>query len=253
MPKAHAEPELRTETANSYQAGMTAFQNKNYQEAQTQFNEFLKTSPNNAAALTNLGLTSYYLGQKAWAIAYFRKALSISPSYAPAKQGLEFVISQLEVKEIPHQIETYETIRELFLNPFSEYFYFWMAGILLFLFGWSLLGYLGKRKKAIDEERPFPGVPFMSIFAGVFCLATFTLAALKVYDEKIPRGTIVENKVSAQSAPGENQLNLFDLHGGFEVIIRNHSGDWAQVTYPGAMTGWIKKNALYVTSGGTPW
>ena len=80
-----------------------------------------------------------------------------------------------------------------------------------------------------------------------------SLAVAKIYDVQIPRGTIVEEKVSAQSAPGDQQLNLYDLYGGFEVVIRSHSGDWVQVTYPGALTGWIKKSSLYVTSGGSPW
>jgi tetratricopeptide (TPR) repeat protein len=252
---AAGEPELRNDalknnTADSFQAGILAFQNKNYQEAQAHFNQFLKVDPNNAAALTNLGLTAYHLGQKPWAVAYFRKALGISPGFPAAKSGLNFVLPQFEIKEIPHQIENYEIIREFFLFPVSKLFFFWLAAVFMFLFAWSLLTYLGKRKKAVDEELPMPPPPWFSGVMAFIFLATLSLGFLKIYDLKIPRATIVEEKVSAQSAPGENQLNLFDLYGGFEVTIRNYSGDWVQVTYPGAMTGWIKKNSMYVTSGG---
>src|SRR4051812_36901133 len=104
-----AEPEFRSEgITDSFQAGILAFQNKNYPEAQAHFNSFLKETPSNAAALTNLGLTAFQLGQKAWAVAYFRKALAVSPGFTTARQGLKFVLAQFDVKEIPHQIENYE-------------------------------------------------------------------------------------------------------------------------------------------------
>jgi tetratricopeptide (TPR) repeat protein len=249
-----AEPELGNEgTTDPFQAGILAFQNKNYQQAQAQFNTFLKLSPDNAAALTNLGLTAFQLGQKPWAAAYFRKALSISPGFPAAREGLRYVLAQFEVKEIPHQIENYEIIREFFLLPVSKLFFLWVTAGFLFLFLWSLLSYLGKRKRAFQEELPLPAPPWFSVVTGLLFVSTLTLAGLKIYDMQIPRATIVEEKVSAQSAPGENQLNLFDLYGGFEVVVRNYSGDWAQVTYPGAMTGWIKKDSMYITSGGASW
>jgi tetratricopeptide (TPR) repeat protein len=237
----------------SFQSGLLAYQNKNYQQAMTDFEESLKSSPSNAAALTNLGLAAFQLGKKAWAIAYFRKALALSPGLTTAQQGLDFALSQTDIKEIPHQIETYELVREKLLEPVSEFSYFWILAFLMFLFGWSLLQYLGRRKKALQEDTPAPTFPWISVVSGFFSVVFLMLGLMKVYDLQIPRATVVEEKVAAQSAPGENQLNLFDLYGGFEVIVRNHSGDWVQVTYPGALTGWIKKNSLYVTSGGSPW
>lgn len=239
--------------SNPFETGLVNYQNKRFSEAKTSFEEVLKTSPSDAAALTNLGLTAYQLGQKSWAIAYFRKALSLNPDLPSAHQGLAFVLPQLDIKEIPHQIETYEMIREKFLESSGEYSYFWILAGLVFLLGWSLINYLGQRKRAENEDLPDPAFPWIAVFAGFFSVIFLSLALAKIYDTQIPRGTIVEEKISAQSAPGENQLSLFDLYGGFEVVIRTQSGDWVQVTYPGALTGWIKKSSLYVTSGGSPW
>ena len=239
--------------AESFRNGLVNYQNKKFIEAQAAFLESLKNAPSDAAVLTNLGLTSYRLGQKSWAIAYFRKAISLNPSLPAAHQGLNFVLPQLEIKEIPHQIETYELIRDHLLIPASEFSYFWILAGLLFLLGWSLLGYLGQRKRADNENLPYPPFPWMTVVSGFFSMIFLALGLTKIYDLQIPRGTIVEEKISAQSAPGESQLGLFDLYGGFEVTIRSHSGDWVQVTYPGALTGWIKKSSIYVTSGEPPW
>lgn len=239
--------------ANPFETGLVNYQNKKFAEAKTSFEEALKNSPADAAVLTNLGLTTYQLGQRSWSIAYFRKALSLNPSLPAANQGLAFVLPQLEVKEIPHQIETYELIREKFLEPAGEYSYFWILAGLIFLLGWSLIRYFGQRKRADADDLAYPPFPWIAVVAGFLGLIFFFLALAKIYDTQIPRGTVIEEKVSAQSAPGENQLSLFDLYGGFEVVIRSQSGDWVQVTYPGALTGWIQKTSLYVTSGGSPW
>ncbi len=239
--------------SEAFRAGLVNYQNKKYAEAQTSFQEALNLAPLDAAALTNLGLSVYQLGQKSRAIAYFRKALALNPSLPAAQQGLSFVLPQLEVKEIPHQIETYELIREQLLMPAGEFSYLWILAALLFLLGWSLLKYLGQRKHAEEEDLPFPPFPWITAVSGIFSVIFFSLSLAKIYDLQIPRGTIVEDKVAVQSAPGDSQLSLFDLYGGFDVVIRSHSGDWVQVTYPGGLTGWIKKSSLYVTSGGSPW
>ncbi len=239
--------------SSPFETGLVNYQNKKFTEAKAAFEEALKSSPTDAAALTNLGLTAYQLGQKSWSVAYFRKAITLNPSLPAASQGLAFVLPQLEVKEIPHQIETYELIREKFLEPAGEYSYFWLLAGLVFLLGWSLIKYFGQRKRAETEDLVYPPFPWMAVVAGIFSVIFLSLAIAKIYDTQIPRGTIIEEKVSAQSAPGENQLSLFDLYGGFEVLIRSQSSEWVQVTYPGALTGWIKKTSLYVTSGGSPW
>ncbi len=238
---------------SAFQTGLVNYQNKKYPEAQTSFQDALKDSPNDAAVLTNLGLTAYQLGQKSWAIAYFRRALTFDPSLPAPQQGLNFVFSQLEVKEIPHQIETYESIRDIFLLPAWKYSYFWILAALVFLFFWSLLRYLGQRKQSENEDLPYPPFPWIVVFSGFFSVIFLALALTKMYDLQIPRGTIIDDKVAVQSAPGEGQLSLFEIYGGFEVVIRSHSADWVQITYPGGLTGWIKKTSIYITSGEAPW
>lgn len=255
---AKAEPELTSsvpvvQSHDAFQNGLKAYQNKQFSEAKSHFSKSLEEHPNNAAALFNLGLTSHQLGQVPWAIAYFRRTLNLRPGLAEARQALDLSLSQLEIKEIPHQIENYEIVREHLLIPVSVNTYFWIFIGMFFVTGWSLIQYLGRRKKALDEELPLPAFPWFSGGTGVIGVLILVLAIMKFYDSQVPRATVVDNKVVAQGAPGENQLNLFDLYGGFEVIIRDHQGDWAQVTYPGALTGWIKKSSLYITSGGSTW
>jgi hypothetical protein len=233
----------------AYKEGVQFYQAKAYDKARDAFTQAVAKDPHNASALTNLALAQYKLNQKGWAIGLLRKALEVDPHQATAQAGLKFALSQLEVREIPHQIETYETLREDFLQPVTMTFYLGLTALLFFAVGWTFINYAGKRKKALREEDALPAFPLIpSLFALAFAVSV-TLTALKIYDLSLTRGTILDDKVTVQAAPGDNQVTLFDLHAGFEVIVRQVDKDWVQVTYPGAATGWIKKSSLLVTSG----
>ena len=96
-------------------------------------------------------------------------------------------------------------------------------------------------------EKSPPPIPVIGGFLGLVLVIFTGLASLKFYDSTILRGTIIQERVSLQTAPGENQVVILDLYGGMEVIARQVQGDWIQVTYPGSLTGWIKKSSLLMT------
>ncbi len=244
------QPDASTESFETvYAEGIKLYQTKVYDKAREKFEKAVSLKSNNASALTNLGLTQYRTNQKGLAIANFRKALSYDPDQITAQSALKYALSQLEIKEIPHQIETYETIRANILQPVTLNTFILLCILLLFSSGWTILNYFGKRKKAFTDETAMPGVPVVAIILGVGFVVLSTLAGLKIYDHSLPRATIIADKVSVQTAPGDNQATLIDLYSGFEVIVRNSDQDWIQVTYPGAITGWIKQNTAIITSG----
>ncbi len=234
--------------ASSYNTGIQLFQKKDYEKSRDAFAKSLELDPHNSSALTNLALVQYKLNQKGLAIANLRKVLELDPEQPTAKAALKFSLTQLETKEIPHQIETYETIREQLLQPVSLNIYLSLTALFLFAAGWTLFSFFGKRKRQLIAEEALPSFPLIAFFLSLGFIAFTSLSALKMYDRTIVRGTIIEEKVTVQASPGENQVALFDLYTGFEVIVQKTEPDWIQVTYPGASTGWIKRSALLVTT-----
>lgn len=244
-PAANSSPDFES----LFKAGVEFYQTKSYDKARDAFDKAVQLQPHNASALTNLALSYYQIQQKGWAIALFRKALSLQPELTTARAGLKHTLSQLEVKEIPHQIETYETLRAQVLQPVTLLTYLILTALLLLASGWFILAYFEKRKNALESESALPNFPIIaSLLSFCFVISTLLLA-MKAYDLSIPRGTVVSEKVSVQSAPGEQQVVLFELYTGLEVIIQNEDKDWIQVTYPGASTGWIPKKSVFITSG----
>jgi tetratricopeptide (TPR) repeat protein len=232
-----------------FNEGTKNYQEKKFEEAVASFQSAVALNPQNTSALTDLGLSYYQLHKKGLAIAYFRRALFIDPSLPEAQSALRFAQQELDIKEIPHQIESYERLRSTVLNELSLTSFHLLTALLLFATGFVWLNYFGRKRKATELEEVPPAVPMIGILFGLGFLVLLGLTCAKAYDLSMPRATVIADKVSAQMAPGEGQNTLFDLYAGFEVVLENSSNDWAQVYYPGGLTGWVKKDTLMPISG----
>ncbi len=227
-----------------FKQGTDFYVQKKFENARDAFTKALQQDPQNATALANLGLTQFQLGNKALAVGILRNALKADPNLQTAKLGLQFAISKLDVKEIPHEIETYESFRERFLTPVALTTLLGMTALFLLVSGWSVLSYLDRRRQATLSEKSMPPAPVMGILFSFFFLLSVALVGIKIYDSSIPRATIIKDKVALQTAPGDNQAAVLDLYGGMEVIVVSVVKEWTQVTYPGAGTGWVKSENL---------
>ncbi len=234
-------------TGEFFSQGTQMYVSKEYEKARELFLKELDQDPDNATVMTNLALTEFQLGKKALAVGLLRKALTSDPELATAQSALEFILSSLQIKEVPHQIETYESLRANILQRLPLSAFLILLALTFFAAGWSLISFFGRRKRAIQEEKSIPSIPVITIVLSLLVVIFTGLSGLKIYDSTVIRGTIIEEKVTLQTAPGENQVAIFELSGGTEVITRQTQGDWVQITYPGSVTGWIKKNSILMT------
>lgn len=248
---AYAETPSTFETA--FQAGVSQYQSQKYDEARLSFGQALEKNPQSVQALTNLALAQFQLGNKGQAVALLRKAQNLDPQFSTARAALDFILPLLEVNEIPHEIQMWETLRKHFIVPFSMTGFLALTALCLFSTGWLALQYVGKRRRALKENRHLPPFPVVPTFIFLIFIALGSLTVLKAIDHEIPRGTITAAKIPVLSAPAENGAALFEVYPGLEVILGALSQEWVQVTYPGAMTGWIPKSAVLQTSGRSLW
>lgn len=248
---AYAEPPPTFEAA--FQTGVGQYQAKKYDEARLSFGQALERDPQSVQALTNLALAQFQLGKKGEAVALLRRAQNLDPDFSTPRAALNFILPQLDVKEIPHEIQLWETVRSTFVVPFSLTGFLALTAMTLFSAGWLFLQYAGKRRRALNEGRGRPPFPTIPTFIFLIFLAMSSLTVLKAVDHEIPRGTITAVKVPVLSAPAESGAALFEVYSGLEVILGTVSQDWVQVTYPGAMTGWIPKSTVLQTSGRGLW
>lgn len=235
--------------SDAFNAGLNFYSEKKYDKAVEAFNAASQLNPNNPLILTNLGMSYFQTGASYWAIATLRKSLNRDPDQLTTQEALKFILSKSNIKEIPHEILFSENIRSAVLEKISLNKIFFITAILLLASGWLLISYVAKRKEALKTEQMTPPQPWVAIILFLFFAGSISLATLKLYDSFLVRATIVEEKISAKSFYGENGATIFDLFGGHEVIVEKTESEWAQVTYPGALTGWVPLKALLITTG----
>ena len=234
------------EQETTFQKGLAAFQAKQFAEAKAEFQKLLDQGVVNAEVLHNSALTNYQLGEKALALGLWRKALTIDPSFRPARSGREFAEGELGQRGFERDQIT-ATLRSL-LEFVSVFDLAWAIALFLAISGWLWIRYWGERRAAYDEERPLPAFPSIAVAISVILLASFIFAGLKVRYILRERATIVAKDVSAKSLPADEGVNLFDLKPGSEVIIRRKSEGWAQVQNSDGASGWVKFNQMFITS-----
>ena len=233
-----------------FQSGVAHYRAGKFEEALVAFKDALRLDPDNVQVLTNLGLTQYQLGKKGEAVALLRKARTLDPLFSTPQAALSFILPQLDVKEIPHEIQFWETVRSEFLIPFSLTGFLGLTALCFFAFGWVGLAFFGRRRRALKENLNPPAFPVSLVFITVIFMAIASLTIMKFFDLQIPRATVVVEKATIFSAPSDQAVALYDIYSGLEVVLHQTSDEWVQVTYPGASTGWIQKNNIYQTSGG---
>lgn len=239
----------------NYQAGLAAYQESKFDVAKEKFLLVWSEEPQNPLVNYNLGLAEFKLGQRGRALAFWRRAQEADPFLSLAQDAEEFGIQQLKVKALPHRITVWETYRNAILKQMTLDTALMSTALILLLFGYLGFKYWGQRRDLANEDNDrfapmrLTNSPIILSLVGFLFLASAATAAMKYFDLRVERATVVVEKIEARSGPSEDQASLFDLFEGLEVIVRQSFEDtqakkWKQVTYPGGMTGWIPADSM---------
>ncbi len=204
----------------AFEKGLLAFQKKPKQ-ALAFFKQSLVYAPQHPAILYNIALTHYKLGNKAKAIALFRKLLFQTPWDKNLKKTLTLI--QPQPSSLPLWLKTPPDIvlALLFLSLLASTFLFLLRqslkiSLLCLLFGISFTGYY------------------------------FFNRHIRVY------ATLLES-TKALSAPSANAVVLFEPRESSLLQVKKQKGHWAQIVSPQKShpsnrkpqkTGWINSHLL---------
>ncbi len=230
-----------------FQKGLAAYQNKQFEEARDNFHNLVVAGRSSSALFHNLALAYFQLDQKAYAMAFWRKALAIDSGFRPALAGRTLLEAKFNMR--PWEKDSFALWSRRMLENVSFYELLWVIALLLGATGFIWIRYLAARKIAIEDEQPKPAFPMMAAVLGTILVGTLLLVGLKFQVMSITRATVVLPKVSARSLPADEGVSLFEMSGGSEVMVRMKNADWLQVQNSDGASGWVKGSEVIVTEG----
>ena len=210
----------------------------NYAEAAESYRQVLVEQPS-AEVYYNLGNACFKQGELSQSILAYERALRLRPLYKDAQYNLKFAQSRI--------VDNIEDTNSFFVsnwlkavrNLLSEQTWMWLSVALFLLtltgamlFAFSRVVWL--RKTAF----------YTAIVALVISIAACANAgSLHKRDTLRAEAVITQGIVNAKSSPDRSGTDLFTLHEGTKVVIKEQLGNWCNI-HVGNNIGWIPLTTL---------
>lgn len=209
-----------------------------YQAAAEMYQALLAEQPA-AEFYYNLGNARFKQGELAQSILAYERALRLKPGMKDAKHNLKFAESQIQ-DNIADTSEFF--LRTWFIrvrNSLSFNSWIWLSMIGF----WMLL--VGLLIFALSREPALRKAAFTIAMLMLLQSAITGINALSKHNSDTARAEaiITQGIVNAKSSPDRSGTDLFTLHEGTKVYIKDNIGDWVCI-HVGNYVGWIRESNL---------
>lgn len=224
---------LQPSTFQLLQEGHEQYAAGNYAEAAVSYQQAIEDMPT-AEGYYNLGNACFKQGELAQAILSYERALRIRPLYSDARHNLAFaqsrIVDNIEDNGGFFVASWFTSLRNLlstmtWLGLSIGAFWLLLIGVLCFLLS---------RNMAIRKAGFFVALLMlvMTIWTGA------NAASLHHRNSARAEAIVTQGIVNAKSSPDRSGTDLFTLHEGTKVTIRETIGTWANI-HVGNNIGWI--------------
>lgn len=195
----------------------------------------------------NMSSSAYEKGDLLKAYIWSKKSLSISPSNQIAQKSFAEYSKKVETPIIAHQITNLDYFKSVISKaPLDTWLI--LSLILIFSTTWLALKNTLTRKKNMLANN-FSALPKWPLFLiAAICLLVISTTYIAHQEASTPRALVIAEKAQVQTAPGENMPVIFEAQAGLEIEVLKFEQGYFQVRYPGAFSGWIKKEQLEILS-----
>jgi tetratricopeptide (TPR) repeat protein len=190
----------------------------------------------------NTGNCYYRINKIAPSILYYERALLLSPENKDVRFNLE--IAKLKT------VDKIEPVGEFFLtdwynavlNLYSTNRWSEIAFVCFLLFIGSLVLFFFTRKVFIKKVGFYSGLVLLTLVIGANVFAYSQKK--KLTDRKT--AIVFAATVNIKSSPDNSGTDLFILHEGTKVEIKNQLGDWKEIETADGNVGWIKNDDIEI-------
>lgn len=218
---------------DAFDAANAAYADGRYEEAAAMYQTLLDEQPD-ATLYYNLGNARFKQGELAQAILNYERALRLKPNYKDAQYNLAFAQSRITDNIVEQDFFLSSWARTM-RNSLSERTW-WSTSIGLFICALIalLLFLLGRelwlRKTAFH-------VAWIALLFSL--IAGLNAGSLRQRNTLRNEAIITQGVVNVKSSPDRSGTDLFTIHEGTKVTIRETLGEWVNVSV-GSNEGWMK-------------
>jgi len=222
---------------SNFDLANAAYADGRYEEAAAGYEALLAEGPN-ATLYYNLGNARFKQGELAQAILNYERALRLEPNHKDAQYNLKFAQSRI-TDNIVEQDFFLSSWARVIRNNLRErtwlglsigLFLLGLIGILLFLLG----------REAWLRKTAFHTAWLALLFSLITGLNAYSLHQR---DTLRNEAIITQGVVNAKSSPDRSGTDLFTVHEGTKVTIRETLGEWCNIRV-GNNEGWIKQQNM---------
>ena len=217
-----------------------AYANQYYEDAITYYHKVLDAGYESADLYYNLG-NAYFKNQAIpSAILYYEKALKLKPNDEDIRYNLEVANTKI--------VDKIEPVPELFFKTWWRSFYnmfnanTWarisVGGFIFFIVLLSF--YLLSRYIRLRKLAFFSGLVVLFITAFTFIIASRKYHNLQNQGEAI----VFTPTITVKSSPNANSVDLFVIHEGSKLQLKDKVGDWYEIKIANGSVGWLPGDVL---------
>lgn len=213
-----------------------------FEEAIIKYESILSQGYESADLYYNLGNAYFKSKQIPKSILYYERAKRIAPNDEDIRFNIEFanqmVVDKIEALPKPFFLKWGESILNLTTSKGWA-----VSSISIFILMLSFIGvYFFSRSVAL-RKLSFA----LAIVSLIFSFAAFSMAGKqKKKMIKHDHAIIFTPTVTVKSSPDESGTDLFVIHEGLKVQIKQNLGNWTEIRMANGNSGWIKKTDMEV-------
>ena len=225
---------------NGFEQGNALYEKEKYNEAVTAYESVISSGKQSAALYFNLGNAYYKMNKVAPAIYNFEKALVLKPNDKDTENNLKFAKKMTidEIKEVP------KVGFEKLLRDFTGAFHYdlWAKIAVGIAFGF-LLFFTGYYFSQTTFLKRFFFVGMFVLILGIVISISSALFEKSYFDNEKPAIVFAES-AEVKSEPRVSGTDVFVLHEGTKVMVRENTRNWKKIELLDGSDGWIESNKI---------
>ena len=221
----------------------SAYINNDYANAVYLYEDILANQSESADIYYNLGNSYYKMDNIAKAILNYEKALMLNPGNGDIRFNLELAQSKTVDKVTPMSEVFLVTWMKSLTNTMSEQGWskLAIASFILTLLG--LVLYFFSKKIAMKKIGFISALCLML----VCILANVFASSQKSKAQSHSSAIIMEPSVTVKSTPNEGGTELFILHEGRKVMIKDNTmREWKEIQLEDGNAGWVPASVIEI-------